>query len=85
MKESEEVVELVYSIKEDLAGKYLQHCRQIGDVRGNAQKLYYNAVTKAFIKTMTLESLLSFSELVDMELNRRYGTGEFNYVKDSTC
>ena len=85
MKENEEVVELVYSIKEDLAGKYLQHGMKIGQVRENAQKLYYNAVTKAFIQTMPMESLLSFSALVDMELNRRVGTGEFNYVKDSTC
>lgn len=85
MKENEEVVELVYSIKEDLAGKYLEHGMRIGDVKNNVQKLYYNAVTKAFIQTMPMESLLSFSALVDMELNRRYGTGEFNYIKDSTC
>ena len=85
MKEGEEVVELVYSIKEDLAGKYLEHGMRIGDVKNNAQKLYYNAVTKAFIQTMPLESLLSFSELVDSEINRRYGSGEFNYIKDSTC
>lgn len=81
----EEVVELVYSIKEDLNGKYLEHGMRIGDVRNNVQKLYYNAVTRAYIQTMPLESLLSFSELVDSEINRRYGTGEFNYVKDSTC
>ena len=85
MKEGEEVVELVYSIKEDLAGKYLQHQLKIGDVKNNAQKLYYNAVTKAYIQTMPIESLLNFSQLVDKELNRRYGTGEFDYVKDSTC
>ena len=82
---NDEVVEIVYSIKEDLAGKYLEHFMKIGLVKSDIQKLYYNAVTKAYIETIPVEDLLGFSSLVDKEINYRFGTREFEYIKDSQC
>ena len=74
--------EVVYSIKDDLQGKYLEHGLKIGDVVNNVSKLYYIKVQEVYVKNMPEKELLHFSHMIDCELNRRYGTGEFKVIKD---
>ena len=83
MNSPNEIVEIVYSLQEDLAGKYLQHNMKIGDVKNNVQKLYYMKVQEAWIHLMPDKELLHFSTMIDSELNLRYGSREFAMIKDS--
>ena len=76
-------VELIYSLEEDLQGKYLQYQIKIGDSKQLLQKLYYVKLQEVFVKNMSEDELLHFSYLVDSELNRRYGTKEFRRINDS--
>lgn len=76
-------VELIYSLEEDLQGKYLKYQLKIGDAKQLLQKLYYVKLQEVFVKNMSEDELLHFSYLIDSELNRRYGSGEFRRINDS--
>ena len=77
-------VELVYSIEEDAKGKYLEHRLQVGNNNeGLLKRLYYLKLNEVYVHNMPSEELLHFSSLIDSEINRRFGTGEFGVIRDS--
>ena len=77
-------VELVYSIEEDSKGKYLEHRLKVGNNNQDLLKrLYYLKLNAVYVNNMPSDELLHFSSLIDSEINRRFGTGEFGVIRDS--
>ena len=80
--EEDFVVEIVYSLKEDLQGKYIEHGCKVGEVKTNMQRLYYQKLSELFLSKMSDKDLLDSSLQLDKEINRRFGSKEFEVVTD---
>ena len=75
-------VELIYSTEEDLQGKYLSYRSSINNIEDLIKKLYYIKLNETYVANMPEEELLQWSTMIDSELNKRYGSGEFKIIKD---
>ena len=76
-------VELVYSVEDDLQGKYLKYQFKANNIADKIKTLQYIKLNEVFVHNMPEVELLHFSQLIDSELNLRYGTREFKVLKDS--